>query len=110
MTWGQPPQALGNPKDQANDIASLDAVINSYKNYPSINQIRKGWPNPKLYSFPEAKKEEINIVIKRMNPRKATGPDGIPLEIIELSAYFIDKHLTNIINTDLESSCFCRKY
>ena len=40
-TWGQPPQALGNPKDGANDIASIDAIISNYKNHPSINQIRK---------------------------------------------------------------------
>ena len=105
-TCGQPPQTLGNPKDQANDIASVDAIINNYKNHPSINQIRKECSNPKIYSFPEAKKEEINILITRLNPKKATGPDGIPLKIMKLSADVIDKHLTNIINTDLESSYF----
>ena len=68
-TCGQPPQALGNPKDQANDIR-FDAIINKYKNHPSINQIRKECSNPKIYSFPG---------IKRLNPKKATGPDGIPL-------------------------------
>ena len=43
-----------------------------------------------------------------MNPKKATGPDGIPLRFIKMSADVIDKHLTNIINTDLECSCFSR--
>ena len=105
-TCGQPSQALDNPKDQANDIASVDTIINNYKNHPSINRITKECSNPKIYSFPEAKKEEINILIKRLNPKKATGPDGIPLKIIKLSADVIDKHLNNIINTDLESSCF----
>ena len=57
-TCEQPPQALGNPKDQANDIASVDAIINNYKNHPSINQIRKECSNPKIYSFPEAKKKK----------------------------------------------------
>ena len=61
-----------------------------------------------LYSFPEAKKEEINILIKHLNPKKATRPDGIPVKIIKLSADVIDKHLTKIINTDLESSCFSK--
>ena len=55
-TCGQPPQTLGNPKDQANDIASVDAIINNYKNHPSINQIRKECSNPTIHSFPEAKK------------------------------------------------------
>ena len=41
-----------------------------------------------------------------MNPKKATGPDGIPLRFIKMSADAIDKHLTNIINTDLECLCF----
>ena len=76
------------------------------KHHPSINQIRKKCSNPKIYSFPEAEKKEINILIKRLNPKQATVPDGIPLKIIKLSADVIDKHLTNIINTDLESSCF----
>ena len=40
-TCGQPLQALGNLKDQANDIALVDAIISNYKNHPSIDQIRK---------------------------------------------------------------------
>ena len=44
-TFGQPRQALGDPKDQANDIASVDAIINNHKDHPSINQIRKECSN-----------------------------------------------------------------
>ena len=40
-TCGEPPQALGKPKDQANHITSVDAIISNYKHHPSINQIRK---------------------------------------------------------------------
>ena len=108
-TCGPSSQALGNSRDQANDIDSVDAIISNYKHHPCINQIRKKCSNPKIYSFPEAKKEEINILIIRLNPKKVTGPDGIPLKIIKLSADVIDEHLTNIINTDLECSCFFRK-
>ena len=42
----------------------------------------------------------------RLIPKKAIGADGIPLKSIKLPADFIDKHLTNIINTDLECSYF----
>ena len=87
-------------------MTSVDAIISNYKHHPSINQIRKQCSNPKIYRFPEATKEEINILIKRLNPKKATGPDGIPLKLTKLSADVIDKHLTNIINTHLECSCF----
>ena len=40
-TYGPAPQALGNLKYQANDIASVDAIISIYKLHPSTNQIRK---------------------------------------------------------------------
>ena len=43
------------------------------------------------------------MLIKRLNPKKGIGPDAIPLK---LSTDVINKHLTNIINTDLECSCF----
>ena len=52
------PPALGNPKDQENEIASVDAIISNYKNHLSINQIKKKCSNPKIYSFPEAKKNK----------------------------------------------------
>ena len=45
----------------------------------------------------------MSILIKRLSPKKATGPDAIPLKIVKLSADVIGKHLTNIINTDLQS-------
>ena len=54
-TFGQPQQPLGNPKDQANDIATVDAIIISYKHHPSVNQIIKKCCNPKIYRFSEAK-------------------------------------------------------
>ena len=38
-----------------------------------------------------------------MNPKKATGPDKIP---VKLAASVIDFHLTNIINNDLSNNVF----
>ena len=58
--------------------------------------------------FSWCKKEEIDILIKCLNPKKATGPDEISLAVIKASADVTDKHLTNIINTDLEYSCFSK--
>ena len=37
---------------------------------------------------------------------KATGPDGIPVKFIKLSANVIDSHLSNIINRDIDLSCY----
>ena len=40
-TCGEPPQALGNPKDQANDIASVDAIISNYKTIQVLFRLEK---------------------------------------------------------------------
>ena len=41
-----------------------------------------------------------------MNPKKATGPDKIPVNIVKLVASVIDSHLTNVINNDLSNNAF----
>ena len=75
--------------DLANKIASVDAIISKYKNHPSINQIKKSWI-PKSVWIPKRWQDQIQYALKT----------------IKLSGDIIDKHLTNIINTDLDCSCF----
>ena len=58
------------------------------------------------FDIPTAKIEDINKIIKNINPKKATGPDKIPPKIVRLSASIIDSHLINIINKDLSNNSF----
>ena len=53
------------------------------------------------FDFPTAEVEDINKIIKFLNPRKATRPDGIPVKILKIARNVIDSHLTNIINRDI---------
>ena len=48
----------------------------------------------------------INKIIRNLDVKKATGPDKIPVKVVKMSAYIIDKHLTNIINNDLLRNSF----
>ena len=41
-------------------------------------------------------------MIKSLNPRKATGPDGIQVNILKIARNVIDLHLTNIIDRDIK--------
>ena len=50
-------------------------------------------------------RKSLNIV-KSLNINKATGRDGIPLKLINLSANFVDKYLTSIINHGISRSYF----
>ena len=56
--------------------------------------------------IPLATAEQINKIIKKLNPNKATGPDKIPHKIVILSANIKDSHLANIINHDLDNNSF----
>ena len=51
------------------------------------------------FDIPTGKTEDINKIIKNMNPKKATDLDKNPPNII-------DSHLMNIINNDLSNNSF----
>ena len=105
-TSGEAPSSIGNSTNQTEDRSTISKIIKTYENHPSIRAIRNNLSNNDTFTFPKATQEEINSIIKSLNPKKATGPDGIPPKIVKLSSNVIDKYLTNIINNDLSQSCF----
>ena len=54
------------------------------------------------FDFPKPTAADISLLIKSLNPKKATGPDGIPIKAIKYASNAIDSHLSNIIAKDLE--------
>ena len=50
--------------------------------------------------------DQINEIIRSLDAKKAIGPNKIPVKVVKMSAYIIDKHLTNIINNDLLRNSF----
>ena len=99
-TSGIAPESLGNPLDQKLDAKTIRTTPASLI---KIKQIVKEKP---ISDFPEATKEDINKIIKPLNPYKATGPNRIPLKIIKTAAYIIGSHLAYIINKDLKENKF----
>ena len=84
----------------------MKSIIKQYENHSSIINIKNHIDSPATRSdIPTAKIEDINNIIKNINPKKATGPDKIPPKIVRLSAN-IDSHLMNIINNDLSNNSF----
>ena len=76
-----------------------------YENHPSIIEITKLAKIGLCFTFPEAK-TEINKIINSLNPKKATGPDCIPIKVIKTASKIVDSHLTNVINEDTELNSF----
>ena len=85
----------------------MKSIIKQYENHSSIINIKNHIDSPATRSdIPTAKIEDINNIIKNINPKKATGPDKIPPKIVRLSVNTINPHLMNIINNGLSNNSF----
>ena len=103
-TSGSVPKSIGNSLNPDEDRNTVADIIESYKNHPSITKIKEKINYLNCFDFPKATVEDISSIIKSLNPKKATGPDSIPIKIIKAAANVIDSHLCNIINKDLEKN------
>ena len=87
----------------------MQKSLNITKNHPSIETINKICTKKENFRIPRATTEEINKIIKELDPKKATGLDKIPPKIVKMSANVIDSHLANIINNDITKNVFSEK-
>ena len=68
---------LVNPLNpDLNETTDLE-IIKKYATYPSIVKIKNFFSDIGLFDFPEARTEDINGIIKPLNPNKAAGHDPI---------------------------------
>ena len=101
---GIAPNSIGNPMDPKQDKNTVEKIIQHYKNHPSIKKIKNNFLNSKTFDFPEPTVKDINTIIKSLDPKKATDPDGIPIKIIKHALNIIDSHFCNIIEKDLRKN------
>ena len=79
-------------------------TIQCHKNHLSIIKIKENFKNLAPFDIPKPAVEDISLIIKSLNPRKATGSDCIPLNVIKFTSNVIDSHLCNSIIKDLEKN------
>ena len=103
-TSGIAPKNLGSPLDPKLNENTILEIIENYRNHPSISKIKEIVIEKPIFDFPEATTEDLNKIIKSLNPNKATGPYHISLKIIKTVANIIDSHLAYIINKDLKEN------
>ncbi len=104
---GKPPASVSINSSQENDKENVSKIINQYGNHPSITKIKQHLPIPtQRFTIPMATKGHINKILKNLNTKKATGPDGIPPKLVKLVADTLDEPITFIINNDLKRCMF----
>ena len=100
------PESLGDSSLPENDEESVKKMLKHYENHPSASKIKCNQNETLNFDFPVAKGEDMNKIIRSLNPRKATAPDGIPVKISKIARNVIYSHLRNIINRDIKVSKF----
>ena len=56
------------------------------------------------FELPKTTAIDINKIIISLDTSKATGPDGIPANFVQMAANVIDWHLSNIITCDISKN------
>ena len=105
-TSGIAPESLEDSSLSENDEETVNKILEHYENHPSVSKINRNQNESLNFDFPTAEVKDINKIIQSLNPRKATGPDGIPVKILKIARNVIDSHSTNIINTDIKENRF----
>ena len=101
-TSGKFPSSKGDPQNPSMDRETVKKNLNKYKDHESILQIKENVECSEPFDFPKATTEDINLIIRSLDTKKATGPDRIPIKIIKLAVNLVDSHMANIINSDIE--------
>ena len=96
-----PPENIGNSECKSDDHLTVEKIIKHYKNHPSIETINKICNKKENFDIPTTTTEEINKIIKELDPKKATGLHKIPPKIVKMSANVIDSHSANINNDNI---------
>ena len=95
------PESLRDSSLPENDEETVNKILKHYENNLSVSKIKHNQNEILNFDFPITKVKDINKIIKSLNRRKAIGPDGIPVKVLNIARNVTDSHLTNIINRDI---------
>ena len=88
---------------------SIDQIIGTYKNHPSILMINEKMvnsQNEETLKIPISTESEINDIILKLNTKASQGYDKIPPKILKMCANEIAKPISNIINISTQLGTF----
>ena len=88
------------------DVDTINNISKHYENHPSVLKIQFNQKETLNFDFTTPKVEDVNKIIKSLNPRKATGADGLRAKILQIAKNVIESHLTNIRTRDIKENKF----
>ena len=101
---GKKPSSLGDWLNASQDEFTVKEIVSVYSNQPSIQKMKSVFNTDTKFDLPKPTASDINKIIKSLDTKKATGPDGIPVKFVQMSAYVIDCHLSYITTCDISKN------
>ena len=86
--------------------ASVNEIIEHYKNHPSILKIKNHSKKVNHFKFNSVNPTVIRNEITSLNSHKATGPDNIPAKILKVAVDEITYSLTDLFNQTVNTCSF----
>ena len=90
---GKHPTKLGTLASRISRKEIVATIIDKFKNYSSIISIKIEFRPTAELNIKAAIVDQINKIIRNLEAKKATWPDKIPVKVIKMSAYIIDKNM-----------------
>ena len=83
---GLAPETLGDVDilDKISISNYIDKVIHHYDEHPSIIKIKQNFTNLPPFKIPFANLNDIDLILKNLDTRKAPGPDLLPPKLIKI--------------------------
>ena len=96
---------IGN-EEPIGDDENIDDILCTCKDCEVIQHITFNVPHDGIFNFSAMAVKEVNDLLNKTDPTKATGYDDIPPKLLKLGATELASTITNLINQLIEKSHF----
>ena len=96
---------IGN-EEPIRDDETIDDILCTYDGCEVIQRITSNVPHDGIFKFSSTSVKEVNDLLNKTDPTKATGYDDIPPKLLKLGATELAPTITNLINRSIEKCRF----
>ena len=96
---------IGN-EEPIRDDETIDDIMCTYDGCEVIQRITSNVPHDGIFKFSSTSVKEVNDLLNKTDPTKATGYDDIPPKLLKLGATELAPTITNLINRSIEKCRF----
>ena len=87
-------------------ITSTSDAVEKHNSHPSVMKIRHQYGNESTFRFNLVDENCVALILRNINPRKATGYDHIPGKIVRIAHQELSFPITRFISTAITANAF----